>query len=137
MAAYVVGDRAHQPDPATAVHQPEPALGQERAECARRNGVRGPAPAGGAAEDADPLHSSTLPEVEQSVPVADRPRRPEWMKVRAPSQNGSYFDVKKLIHGARLKTICEEARCPNIAGVGAGTATFRSSARSARLPLLL
>src|SRR6476469_1857243 len=62
----------------------------------------------------------------ESLPVAERPRRPEWMKVRAPSQNGSYFDVKKLIHGASLHTICEEARCPNIAECwGRGTATFQ------------
>jgi lipoic acid synthetase len=48
------------------------------------------------------------------------------MKVRAPSANGSYFDVKKLIHGASLNTICEEARCPNIAECwGRGTATFQ------------
>src|SRR6059036_3224168 len=64
--------------------------------------------------------------MESSLPVADRPRRPEWMKVRATSQNGSYFDVKKLIHGAQLNTICEEARCPNIAECwGRGTATFQ------------
>jgi lipoyl synthase len=48
------------------------------------------------------------------------------MKVRAPSAGGSYFDVKKLIHGAQLNTICEEARCPNIAECwGRGTATFQ------------
>jgi lipoic acid synthetase len=48
------------------------------------------------------------------------------MKVRAPSRNDSYFDVKKLIHGAHLHTICEEARCPNIAECwGRGTATFQ------------
>jgi len=64
--------------------------------------------------------------VETSVPVAERPRRPEWMKVRAPSANGSYYDVKKLLHGQRLNTICEEARCPNIAECwGRGTATFQ------------
>ena len=64
--------------------------------------------------------------METSLPVAERPRRPEWMKVRAPSQNGSYFDVKKLLHGQRLNTICEEARCPNIAECwGRGTATFQ------------
>ena len=64
--------------------------------------------------------------MEPSLPVAERPRRPEWMKVRAPSANGSYFDVKKLIHGASLNTICEEARCPNIAECwGRGTATFQ------------
>src|SRR6478672_1497375 len=64
--------------------------------------------------------------MESSLPVAERPRRPEWMKVRAPSQNGSYFDVKKLIHGAKLHTICEEAKCPNISECwGRGTATFQ------------
>src|SRR5205807_10008104 len=52
--------------------------------------------------------------------------RPEWKKVRAPSQNSRYCDVKKLIHGASLHTICEEARCPNIAECwGRGTATFQ------------
>jgi lipoyl synthase len=61
-----------------------------------------------------------------SLPVADRPRRPEWMKVRAPSADSRYFDVRKLIHGAGLNTICEEARCPNIAECwGRGTATFQ------------
>jgi len=64
--------------------------------------------------------------MESSLPVAERPRRPEWMKVRAPSADSSYFDVKKLIHGASLNTICEEARCPNIAECWArGTATFQ------------
>jgi lipoic acid synthetase len=64
--------------------------------------------------------------VESSLPVAERPRRPEWMKVRAPSADSHYFDVKKLIHGASLNTICEEARCPNIAECwGRGTATFQ------------
>jgi lipoic acid synthetase len=61
-----------------------------------------------------------------SLPVADRPRRPEWMRVRAPSTNGRYYDVKKLLHGASLNTVCEEARCPNIAECwGKGTATFQ------------
>ena len=64
--------------------------------------------------------------VKTSLPVADRPRRPDWMKVRAPSTDSRYFDVKKLIHGASLHTICEEARCPNIAECwGRGTATFQ------------
>ena len=64
--------------------------------------------------------------METSLPVAERPRRPEWMKVRAPSADSRYFDVKKLIHGASLNTVCEEARCPNIAECwGKGTATFQ------------
>jgi lipoyl synthase len=64
--------------------------------------------------------------VQKSLPVAERPRRPEWMKVRAPSADSRYFDVKKLIHGHNLHTICEEARCPNISECwGRGTATFQ------------
>jgi lipoyl synthase len=61
-----------------------------------------------------------------SSPVAERPRRPEWLKVRAPSVDSRYFDVRRLIHGASLHTICEEARCPNIGECwGRGTATFQ------------
>ncbi|MGZ8686988.1 MAG: lipoyl synthase [Gaiellaceae bacterium] len=64
--------------------------------------------------------------METSLPVAERPRRPEWMKVRAPSADSRYFDVQKLIHGQSLHTICEEARCPNISECwGRGTATFQ------------
>jgi len=64
--------------------------------------------------------------MDSSLPVAARPRRPEWMKVRAPSRDGRYFDVQKLVHGLSLNTICEEARCPNIAECwGRGTATFQ------------
>ncbi len=48
------------------------------------------------------------------------------MKVRAPSADSRYFEVRKLLHGASLNTICEEARCPNIAECwGRGTATFQ------------
>jgi len=61
-----------------------------------------------------------------SLPVAERPRRPEWMKVRAPSADGRYYDVRRLLHGASLVTVCEEARCPNIGECwGRGTATFQ------------
>jgi lipoic acid synthetase len=61
-----------------------------------------------------------------SQPVAERPRRPEWMKVRAPGAGSRYFEVRELIRGQHLHTICEEARCPNIAECwGRGTATFQ------------
>src|SRR5688500_12453114 len=64
--------------------------------------------------------------MEASLPVAERPRRPEWMKVRAPSASSRYFEVRSLIHGQHLHTICEEARCPNIAECwGRGTATLQ------------
>jgi lipoic acid synthetase len=64
--------------------------------------------------------------MERSLPVASRPRRPEWMKVRAPNADSRYFEVRNLIHGQSLHTICEEARCPNISECwGRGTATFQ------------
>jgi lipoic acid synthetase len=48
------------------------------------------------------------------------------MKVRAPRADSRYFEVRSLIHGQRLHTICEEARCPNIGECwGRGTATFQ------------
>ncbi len=62
----------------------------------------------------------------KSLPVAERARRPEWMKVRAPSRDTRFFEVKELIQGEGLHTICEEARCPNISECwGRGTATFQ------------
>ena len=48
------------------------------------------------------------------------------MKVRAPSADSRYFEVKGLLREGRLSTICEEARCPNIGECwGRGTATFQ------------
>jgi len=42
-----------------------------------------------------------------------RPRRPEWLKVRAPVGE-NYQDVRSLMRDLDLHTVCEEARCPNI-----------------------
>ncbi len=71
-------------------------------------------------------HATRLKPMQGSQPVAERPRRPPWMKVRAPSADSRYFEVRKLIHGQGLHTICEEARCPNISECwGRGTATFQ------------
>ncbi len=41
-------------------------------------------------------------------------RRPEWLKVRIPSGD-NYFELKGLMRGLELHTVCESARCPNIA----------------------
>ncbi len=41
-------------------------------------------------------------------------RRPEWLKVRLPAGE-NYFDLKRLMRGLGLHTVCESARCPNIA----------------------
>src|SRR5688500_10508337 len=51
-----------------------------------------------------------------TVTVLDRtaiPRKPAWIRVRAPTSAG-YHDTRRLIHGKRLHTVCEEAACPNI-----------------------
>ncbi len=54
----------------------------------------------------------------------NRPRRPDWLKVRLPSGE-SYFRLKGILRGLSLNTVCEEARCPNVAECwGQGTATF-------------
>jgi lipoic acid synthetase len=51
-------------------------------------------------------------------------RKPEWLKVRAPSGE-TYNQLKRLMRSKQLHTICEEANCPNIAECwGRGTATF-------------
>jgi lipoic acid synthetase len=45
---------------------------------------------------------------------ASAARRPDWLKVRMPSGE-NYFDLKRLMRGKGLHTVCESARCPNIA----------------------
>lgn len=51
-------------------------------------------------------------------------RRPEWIKVRAPSGE-TYESLRSLMRSKSLHTVCEEAMCPNIGECwGAGTATF-------------
>ncbi len=41
-------------------------------------------------------------------------RRPSWLKVRIPSGD-NYFELKGLMRNLELHTVCESARCPNIA----------------------
>ena len=38
---------------------------------------------------------------------------PPWLKVRMPG-GANYLELKELIRGSRLHTVCEEAHCPNI-----------------------
>jgi lipoyl synthase len=53
-----------------------------------------------------------------------RERRPDWLKVRVPLGE-RFSQLKTLMEGQRLNTVCEEARCPNVAECwNAGTATF-------------
>jgi lipoyl synthase len=40
-------------------------------------------------------------------------RHPEWIRSKLPSGE-NYHDLKGLLRGLNLNTVCEEARCPNI-----------------------
>lgn len=40
--------------------------------------------------------------------------KPNWLKVKLPSGK-NYLDMKKLVTENTLNTVCEDARCPNIA----------------------
>ena len=52
------------------------------------------------------------------------PARPDWMKVTA-RMDSDYLELKKLMRGLELNTVCEEANCPNIYECwGMGTATL-------------
>ena len=41
------------------------------------------------------------------------PRLPPWFRVRMPG-GPNYIELRNLIEGAELHTVCEEAHCPNI-----------------------
>ncbi len=56
--------------------------------------------------------------------VATKSPRPEWLRVKLPGGE-SYARLKSVIRELDLHTVCEEARCPNVAECwGQGTATF-------------
>ena len=51
-------------------------------------------------------------------------RHPDWLKVRI-GGGADFIKVKSILRKAKLHTICEEAKCPNIAECfGRGTAAF-------------
>lgn len=58
-----------------------------------------------------------------SNPTTTSSGKPDWLKVRLPKGEG-FERVKGLVKSLKLATVCEEARCPNIAECwGGGTAT--------------
>ena len=58
------------------------------------------------------------------VVTVERLRKPEWIRVRAPS-SPRFHEIKRILREHRLHTVCEEASCPNIGECfGKGTATF-------------
>jgi len=58
------------------------------------------------------------------VVAVERLRKPEWIRVRAPS-SPRFYEIKRILREHHLHTVCEEASCPNIGECfGKGTATF-------------
>lgn len=60
----------------------------------------------------------------ENAPTAVRPKLPPWLKVSMPG-SPRYLELRQLMRGHQLNTVCEEAHCPNIGECwGRGTATF-------------
>ena len=49
----------------------------------------------------------------QKNPDRPQPRRPDWLRVKAPVSK-AYNETRKLMRANNLVTVCEEAACPNI-----------------------
>ena len=49
----------------------------------------------------------------QKYPDRPQPRRPDWLRVKAPVSK-AYSETRKLMRANNLVTVCEEAACPNI-----------------------
>ncbi len=47
------------------------------------------------------------------LPEALQPRKPSWLKVKAPG-GATFVSVRDLLKKQGLHTVCEEAQCPNI-----------------------
>jgi lipoic acid synthetase len=60
-----------------------------------------------------PRHSDEAPITIRGV-LPGEPPRPDWMRVTADLNTDGYRDVRKLMRGLELHTVCEEAGCPNI-----------------------
>jgi lipoyl synthase len=59
------------------------------------------------------------------VPAGKALAKPAWIRVRAPSPNSRFYEIKRILREQHLHTVCEEASCPNIGECfGKGTATF-------------
>jgi lipoyl synthase len=68
----------------------------------------------------NPTRDRVDPDKIDTTPV----RRPDWIKVRAPSGE-AYEQLQSLMRRKALHTVCEEANCPNMGECwGSGTATF-------------
>jgi lipoic acid synthetase len=47
-------------------------------------------------------------------PEVENVRKPDWLKVKLPTGE-NFLMLKKLVQSKKLNTVCEDARCPNMA----------------------
>lgn len=60
----------------------------------------------------------------EEVPSKPRPRIPEWLRLKLPTEN-TFGQTRNLLSDLRLHTVCESAKCPNHWECWSkGTATF-------------
>ncbi|HTD66978.1 MAG TPA: lipoyl synthase, partial [Candidatus Limnocylindria bacterium] len=56
--------------------------------------------------------------------IKPRPRIPEWLRLKLPTEN-TFAHTRNLLDDLRLHTVCESAKCPNHWECWSkGTATF-------------
>src|SRR5687768_5316599 len=62
--------------------------------------------------------------ISAEAPLKPRPRIPEWLRLRLPTEN-TFARTRHLLDDLRLHTVCESAKCPNRWECWSrGTATF-------------
>ena len=82
------------------------------------------------APEYDPLRKQKSAEKTARIPIKIVPieqvlKKPDWIRVKAASNNSRFSEIKKILRENELVTVCEEASCPNIGECfGSGTATF-------------
>jgi len=58
-------------------------------------------------------YGSAMNETMPEIAVTPRARKPDWLRVRAPT-SPAFAQTRKLMRRLGLTTVCEEAACPNI-----------------------
>ena len=82
------------------------------------------------APEYDPLRKQKSAEKTARIPIKIVPieqvlKKPDWIRVKAASNNSRFAEIKKILRENELVTVCEDASCPNIGECfGSGTATF-------------
>ncbi|MBI2822784.1 MAG: lipoyl synthase [Acidobacteria bacterium] len=71
-----------------------------------------------------PFQRHLMKAFDLEVKMEVKRRHPDWLKVKIPGGE-KYNELKSLMRGLTLHTVCEDARCPNIGECwGRGVATF-------------